>query len=289
MATVTISNDHLTAKILHKGAELCSVKNNTGLEFIWQADAAVWPRHAPVLFPIVGRLNNDRFTYRGRSYNLGQHGFARDREFTPVSQTADSCTFVLRSDDKSRGVYPFDFELTIGYRLERNKLNVSYQVNNPSTDTLHFSIGGHPGFRCPLLDSESYDDYCLEFDRTQLMQSSLSNGLRSGHYKMTPLEGNRLRLSPTLFDDDALVFGNGQVSRIALRSSKSGHGVEMECEGWPYFGVWAKKGCTRFVCLEPWQGVADRLDATGKLEEKEGIIKLLPGESFLRSHSISFK
>lgn len=288
MKLTTIKSDALEVKINPKGAELCSVKDRSGFEYMWQADPQVWPRHAPVLFPVVGKLKNDRYRYNGTEYTLTQHGFARDRLFDLAEEKQGACSFLLKPDEETRRIYPFDFELTIGYLIEKNRLSITYDVRNTGVAGMLFSIGGHPGFNCPFSADESYDDCYIEFTGDSLMQRCLDNGLRGGEHRMTQLRGSRLYLSKDLFDNDALVFENHQVERARLAGSKSGRSVTLECPGWPYFGVWAKKGCTNFVCLEPWHGVADDVLSTGELALKDGITRLERGEKFSAGYTIVF-
>lgn len=284
-----LQSDVLTVSVLHKGAELSSVRNTSGLEYLWQADAAVWPRHAPVLFPIVGKLKDNRFHYQGNSYSLSQHGFARDCDFKLLESTANSCLFELRSNPKTRDVYPFDFALRVAYTLEGHSLRTTYTVDNPSQNPLLFSIGAHPGFRCPLEEGERFEDYYLEFENSDYRLSSLREGLRDGQTKPLHLTNNKLYLSETLFNQDALVFEGGQIQRIRLCSSKSSRCVTLRSSNWPYFGIWSKTGCREFVCLEPWYGIADRADTSQDLASKEGILSLTGQKQFSCSFDLSFE
>src|SRR3954469_18300254 len=134
----------LTVRIKEQGAEMFSVTNNNGLEFIWQAKKEVWPRHAPVLFPIVGKLKNNTYQFNGNSYQLGQHGFARDKSFVVTEKTESKCVLELSSDNESKKIYPFDFKLRIIYELKGNTLDTKYEIQNTGTDKMYFSIGAHP-------------------------------------------------------------------------------------------------------------------------------------------------
>lgn len=281
-------SDKLNVLIQSKGAELLSVKNKEGLEFIWQANQDIWPRHAPVLFPIVGKLKNNVFTWKGKKFELGQHGFARDNEFRLIEQSGTSCTFEFISSPQTQTVYPFHFSLRIGYVLEGNRLNTTYTVSNTGEEDLLFSVGAHPGFNCPLTTGEKFEDYVLEFETEQLNLTELNEGLRRISKKEVNLPEKKLKLGKQVFDKDALVFENRQINAVTLRSEISDHQIKMECAGWPYFGIWSKKGCTEFVCLEPWYGIADSEKASGKLEDKEGIIRLARGKQFSCSFAISF-
>lgn len=280
-----ISSEALTVNIQRKGAEVQSITNKQGLEYVWQADPDVWPRHAPVLFPIVGRLKENRFVFNGNSYALSQHGFARDLDFEVAEQGSDFIVFELRSGSETLKTYPFDFIFRIAYRLDRDCLSCTYTVINPSPQPLWFSVGAHPGFNCPLQPGEQFEDYYLEFEKEDLYCTGLDNGLRSAaNYKLI-LSNKRLCLEPGLFDRDALVFENGQINRISLGSLRSGHKITLLCEGWPYFGIWTKKGCRNFICLEPWYGIADRVDAGGELTQKDGMMLLEAGKEFTCSYS----
>lgn len=285
--THQLASPALTVTCSPAGAELTSVKDTAGTEYLWQAGAA-WQRHAPVLFPIVGKLRNDTFSYKGKEYTMSQHGFARDRVFEISEQQKDRITFTLNADDKTRKNFPFDFLLRIRYTLHNTELITTYEVTNRGKDPMPFSIGAHPGFRCPLLPEEKFTDYFILFEKYSLMQTVLHGGLRGKETRMLPLDEKRLPLTPTLFDEDALVFGNGQVNRVSLISSVTGRGVELISEDWPYFGIWSKKGNREFVCLEPWFGVADSMESTGRLEEKEGIMTLEAGQTFSCSFSVRF-
>ncbi len=284
-----LHSDALSVSILHRGAEMSSVRSRAGLEYLWQADAGVWARHAPVLFPIVGKLKDNCFRYEGQPYSLSQHGFARDCEFSLIENTSASCLFELRSNEKTKTNFPFDFALRIGYFLEGDVLQTRYEVENPDKKTLFFSIGAHPGFRCPLEEGERFEDYYLEFEGSSYSLSALRDGLRDGQTKPLDLTNNKLYLTDTLFDQDALVFERGQIQRIWLCSSKSSRKISLSCPNWPYFGIWSKKGCQEFVCLEPWYGIADSGETDQDLTRKQGILRLLPGESFSCAFDLRFE
>lgn len=286
---IQLQSEQLAVSINSFGAEMCSVKNPEGLEFIWQANKEIWPRHAPVLFPIVGKLKDNTFVYKTRSYELAQHGFARDSEFELLNATNDSCTFQLVSDKGSKKKYPFDFVFQINYTLVKNKLIVLYTVFNHSSETIFFSVGAHPGFKCPLLEEESFEDYYLEFDSSDKRVTQINEGLRLSKRKKLELKNNHLSLSKTLFNNDALVFENHQIDRLSLCSIRSDHKISLECKNWPYFGIWSKKGSTDFICLEPWFGIADRENSDKEFTKKEGLMKLETQKDFMCSFSLSFE
>lgn len=287
MKQVLIS-DKLTVEINFAGAEISSIKNKNGLEFIWQAKKEVWPRHAPVLFPIVGKLKDNQFIFKDKSYTLGQHGFARDHEFKLITANESHCVFELRSDANTKEIYPFDFFFQIKYELLGNKLITHYKVINPSEKTIFFSVGAHPGFKCPLAEGESFEDYFLKFESSDYQLTELNDGLRKESKTPLHLPTNKLTLSKELFNKDALVFENLQINTIALCSGKSAHKITMHCENWPYFGIWSKKGSDEFICLEPWYGIADLEASTHDLQKKDGILTLEAQKQFDCSFSVSF-
>lgn len=145
----TLKNTALTLNISLHGAELTSIRDSFGREFLWQADPAFWKRHSPVLFPIVGSLWNKHFRVNGREYEMGQHGFARDMDFRLVSEREDEMWFELKSSPETLAKYPYKFTLRIGYRLEANKIHVMWEVSGDDSQTMWFQIGAHPAFYLP--------------------------------------------------------------------------------------------------------------------------------------------
>ena len=287
MPDVKIGNGNLEATVSALGAELQSLRRlDTGVEYLWQADAASWPRRAPVLFPIVGRLRGDRYLWRGVRYRLPQHGFARDRRFELTAHDAVSATFVLADDEQTRPTFPFSFRLAVTYRVKQATLETTFEVANPGPEDLLFSVGGHPGFRCPLLGDERFEDFALVFEHEETVgRWPVVDGL-IGAPPEPLLAGQReLPLSRDLFSRGALVFGNLRSTTVRLASRRSGAGVEMSFEGFPFFGIWSKP-TGDFVCLEPWCGIADPIDASGRLEDKEGLVRLSPGASFRRAFDV---
>ena len=284
-----LNSSRLKVTINHFGAEVCSIKNNAGIEFMWQAHKDVWPRHAPVLFPIVGRLKDNSYTFNNTQYQLSQHGFARDKNFELVERTENSCVFQLVADDGSKKNYPFGFVFQIHYRVEESTLITTYKVINPSAGEIFFSVGAHPGFNCPLLPGETFEDYYLEFEDKTYDITQLSEGLRTPIKTKLALENNKLFLSARLFDNDALVFENGQINTVSLCSVRSAHRITLACKNWPYFGIWAKKGNTNFICLEPWHGIAGRAEGSAELKDKDGIVQLGAKQDFSCSFSIAIQ
>lgn len=283
----TLSSNRLHVIINYFGAEISSIKDNSGIEYTWQADPEVWPRHAPVLFPIVGKLKNNTFIFQEKKYGLGQHGFARDLNFQLIHSDTKHCVFELKSTNETREKFPFDFVFRICYQLEASTLTTRYEVINPSEESIYFSVGAHPGFRCPLFPGEKFEDYYLEFEKDSFELAELSDGLRMKTRKPLELINRRLVLSPELFYNDALVFEDHQINQVSLCSTKSKSKLTLDCSGWPYFGIWTKKNSKEFICLEPWFGIADSVEGANNIESKDGIICLEKGKKFGCEFSIT--
>ncbi|MFZ5788603.1 MAG: aldose 1-epimerase family protein [Acidobacteriota bacterium] len=284
--TCVLEDATLRAEIAPQGAEATSLQLlDRDVEFLWQGDPGYWGRQAPLLFPIVGRLRDDRYTWKGREYRLPQHGFARDRAFNLIGRGGTWATFELRECAETLDAYPFPFRLAVTHRVVDGALRTTMVVDNPGGEALPFSIGAHPGFRCPLRATETLDAYAVRFGEAEsadrlLVEDGLI-GVRSEPF----LRGEReVRLSDTLFDRGALVFAGLRSERVRL-AGPGGTGVELTFKGFPYFGIWSKPGAP-FVCLEPWCGIADRAGHDGDLAAKEGLIWLPPGGRFAREISI---
>jgi galactose mutarotase-like enzyme len=287
---ILLQNDHLEITIKHKGAELCSIKNKvTGLQYMWGGDAAVWGKTSPILFPIVGALKEDVFYVENKKYVLPRHGFARDRVFELLEQSDNKIVFVLRSDDASRNVYPFDFQLQVAYTLRQAALHVTYLVINTGEQEMLFSLGAHPAFKVPLVEGTNYEDYFLIFNETESANRWPINntGLIMNQPASLLVNTNKLQLSKSLFDQDALVLKNIRSNKVSLRSNTHSHGLDFDFDGFPYLGIWAAKHAD-FVCIEPWCGIADSESHNQQLEQKEGIEKLAIGKSWSRTWKASF-
>ena len=291
-----IENDTLRVEIAEHGAELYSIYDKEKQhEAVWTADPAYWNRHAPVLFPFVGKVNGGFYRYKGMSYPMGQHGFARDMEFTFVEQTPDSVTFRLCDNEESRKKYPFSFELEITHRLEGRKVTVEWKVTNPSADEpLYFSIGGHPAFNCPVDAGTKKTDYFIRFDGHEkdasipyVLIDQPSQGIDVEHVQQLPLDGGYIPITDTTFDRDAYIFDEGTVQTATLCYPDKTPFVTLSAPGFPSFGVWSKPHTDApFVCLEPWIGRCDNMGFDGELPQKYGEQCAEPGQVFEASYTI---
>ncbi|MEJ7685485.1 MAG: aldose 1-epimerase family protein [Segetibacter sp.] len=284
----SISNNTISIEVADKGAELQSIYHNQHeLEYMWSGDPSYWSKKSPVLFPIVGTLKNNTYNYKGKDYKLSRHGFARDNDFELVEKTNFSLTFSLKSNELIKTFYPFDFVFSVKYSLQENKLQVTFTVENTGLENLLFSVGGHPAFAVPLVKETKYEDYYLEFSQNEYASRwPLSS---EGLIETTPIpllnDKNRLPLKKELFYKDALVFKHLKSNSISIVSDKTPHGLQVQFTGFPYMGIWAAKDAD-FVCIEPWCGIADDVNASGNLEDKEGINTLVPEGRFQVFYSI---
>jgi galactose mutarotase-like enzyme len=266
-----------TAAVSAQGAELCSLRNADGLEFIWQAGPQ-WPRHAPLLFPIVGRLKGDQLRHRGKTYPMTQHGFARDMRFEWVERGETSCTLVLVDNEQTRERYPFVFRLVVGFLLTASTLEVGLEITNTGNEILPASIGAHPAFNWPLLPSIEKEAYRLRFsDDEPAPIRRLRNGLMRAAQEPTPIQGRTLALSERLFEDDAVILDQPR-SRSVGYAADSGPSIQLCWDGFRELGVWSKLGGAPFLCVEPWHGFASPEEFDGEFSEKPGLMHLAPGE-----------
>lgn len=281
---IGIENTELSVAISLKGAELQSIrKKQSGEELLWQGDPAWWPRKAPILFPVVGKLKNDSYTFEGRTYRMPQHGIARDMNFTLISSSQDRCSMYLESDEESLQLYPFHFRLEAVYSLEGKQLGCAYTVKNTGSSDMYFSLGMHPGFNCHM-----DEDLHLRLEQEeQLPRWLLKDGLYSGETEPL-LDGKELVLSDELFTKDAIVWKHPRSAYAELYSEKKRSGIRVHMKGWPYLGIWKKPGAG-FLCIEPWHGLADFQSHQGALKEKEGIRMLRSSETFETTYSIEIR
>lgn len=284
-----LTNDYLKLSVKEEGAEICSLKSaKNNIEYIWQADPEVWGHHSPILFPIVGALKDGKYIFNGKDYYLPQHGFVRqNKEVKLYKSTGKSLCFSLKSNDETLKNYPFEFELFITYSLNGNKLEIEFKVINPSDNILYFSVGAHPAFRCPLNGTEKYSDYYLEFSNNEMAKTYAiaSGGLIDNKTKTIFDENNTIDLHEDIFSEGALVFKDLKSKKIHLRSKKTKQKITVSYNGFPYMGIWSKPKAD-FLCIEPWLGIADSIDANQNLIDKEGIIKLEGKSEFVASYSI---
>ncbi|PZU85707.1 MAG: aldose epimerase [Chryseobacterium sp.] len=287
---ITIQNTKLKATFHELGAELASLINlETGKEIMWGGNPDFWGGISPVLFPTIGALKNDQYIFEGQTYELPRHGFARRRTFEVKNLSENEVVFELKSDKESLKIYPFEFSLEIKYTLAGNKLSVSYQVKNLSEKEMYFSLGAHPGFAIDTKNGLSYNDYEIVFsDDEKLEIHPLIDNLISNETKTIELNNKVLPLTYELFSKDALVMTSMKSQELILRNKKNNHRLIFSFSNFPYFGIWAAKNAD-FVCMEPWQGIADLENHNQELTEKFGILKLKKNKDWKASWAIEIE
>jgi len=277
-----IENEHLFCAVDDYGAQLHSIKDRQSkTEYLWQGDPAVWYGQAPVLFPVVGRLKDDRYRWQGKEYAMPKHGFARKSPFRPLACEGGRASFVLESSGATRAAYPFDFALTLDYRLEGRALIAEAAVENRGDGEMYFSLGAHPGFNCAMGD-------ILRFDMPETLASQWIDDeamLAGGSYPV--LEGTTdIPLHAHLFDRDALILG-GMKSRHITLVRDGRPTVKFDIGGAPVLGIWAKPGAP-YVCIEPWFGLNDSNEFTPDFSQKPLIQKLERGGAFTQAWRAEF-
>ncbi len=269
----TIENENLICTVDTHGCELKSVKDRkTGKEFMWNADPAFWGRTSPVLFPFVGGLKDKKYRYEGKTFEMSQHGFARDMEFTPVTRKEDEIWMELGSTDDTRSNYPFEFLLKIGYALKDRSLSVIWKVENRNEKDMPFAIGAHPGFMMPLDEEHMFRLYDRKGDTVESIVNRIfaGGGCVSDKTEVIETPEGVLPITGHLFDGDALVVENDQLGTVEL--VKKGHDtpeVSVRFSA-PLVGLWSPpKKNAPFVCIEPWYGRCDSESFAGELKDRD--------------------
>lgn len=287
-----LQNGILSAAINPKGAELYSLQLD-GIERIWQGDPAIWGRHAPLLFPLIGRLKNQQYELDGKMIQAPMHGFCRDRMFEVVEADDRHVRYRTQDDEETRAVYPFSFTLDVEFQLEENTLIKRHTVTNRSDREMPFELGGHDAYRTTLIPGETMADYAIAFEGLDhlepfAMDESGTLDLPKGNI---PLEGPLLTKLPQDVGLDTIVLENLPVRKVSLVSRKSPRKVTVEFEDFPYLGIWtAQKGVvTNYICIEPWSTLPDGHFMGRKLTDKPGIVVLAPGESKTLTFRSSFE
>ena len=279
---ITIQNDRLTVQINELGAEVKSLVMD-GAEYIWPGHPDIWKSSCPLMFPICGGLREDKYTYQGQEYSMPRHGFGRTKVFTVESVTPDSAVFLLKASEETKAVYPFNFELRVRYTLKAQSLEIGYEVKNLGTDTMYFSIGSHEGYFTP----EGIEDYDIWFDQPETLNSYVLCGtLLSDNQIPVIKEQKCLPLYEKYFMIDTLVFKDLKSRSALLRNRKTGRAIRVDFPDAKYFMVWHKPGAP-YLCMEPWNGVADPVDSDFAIETKEGIMTLGAGETYCNTHTIT--
>ncbi len=283
---ITIKNNKIKVEISSLGAEIQSIIKD-GKEYLWNGDPQVWSGRAPVMFPICGGLKEDKYIYKEKEYILEKHGYAKTSEFEVENATDDSAVFLLKSNDGSKKMYPFDYEFRVCYTLTADAVNVEYKVTNTSDDEMYFSFGCHEAYFCP----EGIEEYSLVFEKEErLTTNELHGNLMSEKYNVLGENIKELPLKYDYFKIDALTFLNLKSKSITLKHKDGNRQVRIDYDGFPYMFVWTMAGkYGKYICIEPWCGIPDFEGTSYDFTQKIGINKLDGRKSFSRIHTITFE
>ena len=292
----TLENDELLVTVARRGAELTRIYDKKAdREVLWCAEPSVWNRHAPVLFPFVGKCYEGAYVHDGKEYGMTPHGFARDMDFEPLLCDMDECWFRLKDTPETYEKYPFHFEVEIGHRLEGRTIEVMWKVANTDSGEMLFMMGGHPAFQVP--EGKNIYDFTFEFNRRGCREGQFTDCLHylapnANGYEKEELQGNlklsegRVPLTKGFFDTAlTYMFDEAQVSSVSLMVDGSPY-VTLECSDFPYLGIWTMEATHPFVCLEPWYGICASDGYKGELKERRGIISLPGWENWQKSYQI---
>lgn len=289
----TISDKNLTAKIDTLGSQLISLTDKNGTEYIWQREAPYWSDCAPIPFPVVGRCKNGVITVDGKDYPMAEcHGFAPISEFTTVSATENSVTLQLCDSEYTRAKYPFSFCFEVTHKIENDTLSVILRVVNTSDKDMPFGVGGHPGFRLPLADGETFTDYELDFGKPVTLDSTCVDEqfqISATLARRILTDSQTLPLERELFVPDALIFENPPFHTVLLKHKKNGKGIRFSFENFTTFALWTETLPVKadFLCLEPWNGMGTRSDEGTELVKKKGTVVIAPQKEFVCSYNMS--
>jgi len=283
--THVLTNGIITATFCTKGAELISLKNAEGKEFMFR-DPAIWGYTAPVLFPICGGLRDDKFILNGKEYSLPKHGFCRDAEFAVETIDDSSIAFIITDTPETLAQYPFSFEFRIIYTLDKDSICVEYKTTNKNDTDMYYSVGCHEAYLCP----EGIENYSILFDEKETLDSHIVNGNLLDYKTVRILENSDvLELKYDYFAVDALVFSKFKSSCVTLCSKDGGRMIKVDFPGFTHLLFWTKNsGNAPYICIEPWCGFPDMIDSEYDITKRPGIIKVTPRGTHSVTHTITF-
>lgn len=291
--TLTLKNELLTVEIDTLGAQLCSVKNNAGAEYIWKADPAVWNRHAPLLFPVIGRLQGGWYTVHGQTYHIGSHGFARDSLFTVAEANDTKAVFTLTDSEETKKVYPFSFLLTVTYELCGNELKKTCTVENRDEKVMYYELGGHDGFTAPLDPRQTMDDCAIllpGYDDGFTPYGMDETCTTTPKVDKLTFPGGRTPLKPMSLGLDTFIMDAPASRKAVLVDKDNNPMVTLHFPDFPYLGIWTmhKHFDTNYVCIEPWSTLPDATFVGRDLSEKAGVRALQPGQREELTYTTTF-
>lgn len=284
-----IKNEQLTVEISAHGAELQSIKDQTGHEYLWQADPDFWNRHSPILFPIVCGLWKDTYRVGGKEYHLSRHGFARDTDFHLIARGKEQVIFALHDSPETMKAYPYHFNLAVSYKLKGNTIHVVWHVENTDDKPIYFQVGGHPAFNLPDLQPGDPIHGRLRLDNKEPIRlfGNVGGCIDKGRHEVVETEDGIWSFTEDSFKDDALIIDHSQLKKIELLNAVGDPVVTVDMKT-PAVGLWSPCGKhAPFICIEPWYGLADGAEYDGEFKDRYLMNKLLPGSSFMSEYTIT--
>lgn len=270
-----IENEFFTCEIDDFGAQLHSFKSKkTGEEFVWYGNPDIWYGQAPVLFPIIGQLADDKYLVNGKEYSMPKHGLARKLPFRMISAEGNRAEFSLTSDEETLKKYPFEFDLRLIFEVNGTTLACTSKVINKGKGDMLFSLGAHPGFNCDIGDT-------LEFEENETLETERINSLNLVIDEKFPVinDSKVIEITKDIFNDDALILSGIKSKKLTLNSPKKGRKLEFTFGDCEILGIWAKPGAP-YVCIEPWFGIGDSIHPVDDFSKKRGIMTLPEGGEF---------
>ena len=285
---IELKSDDLQVEFQSLGGAISSIKDKDSVEYLWQGDPTYWSGQAPVLFPICGSVRNDTVLYDQEDGSqvkgkIPRHGLVRKKEFELVNQTENSVTFAIENDEEMYANYPYHFRLEITYTVTGKTIRTQYEIYNKEAEkSMSYFIGGHPGFNCPLLEDEVYEDYYLEFEKPEtctVPKPFPETGMLDFKDRSSWLENQKeIDLNYDLFSYDAVTLDNLESRSVSLKSRKHDKGLKLHFEEFPNLIVWSTLNKGPFIALEPWSGLSTSLEEGDRLEDKKDVKVLKPGE-----------
>lgn len=287
-----IKSSAASAEIKSFGAELTSLTDSEGTQYLWQGDAAYWGSQSPVLFPIVGSLRNNTAVVGGnKTCQMGRHGIVKKMEFTLIDSAENSATYSVSSTPESKESYPYDFELQVNYSLQDKTLTTAYTVINKDSEPMPYFVGAHPGFNCPLFEGEAFEEYVIEFDQKEYAccpRAVKATNLIDVEHRTLILNNEKVfPLDRTWFSYDLQMFDQLKSRSAKMYNPKTGRGVKLDFSGFDYLVVWSSKNGGNFVAVEPWTGTCTCTDEDDIFEHKRGVKILAPNESATHSFDVT--
>lgn len=284
-----INNGNIYISVDGAGAELRSICDVHGTEFLWQGDPNVWAWQSPTIFPIVGSQKDDTYIYDGKEYVIEKHGFAAACNFRVNEKYSDKLVLRLEQNKYTLERYPFGFCFDVCYELSDNSLYVRFKITNNSDKVMPYAVGGHPGFRVPIEEDEQFEDYYLKFDQVETCQAPhlVRDAMAEAKDYIPVLDNSQyIKLTHDMFNKGVLVLETLKSRGVELLSQNSGRGIRMDFEGFDNLALW-QKGNGNYLCLAPWTSPGSFTDESMLLEKRKGIIMLPPHETAEHGYKIT--